>query len=82
LVEEDLLHAKKQYETAKARRSRAMTNVLPTMEMLDYILAKKPERKIQLRSPKEHMNFYWSVPHYVPKSQTDWPIPCRIAPYD
>jgi hypothetical protein len=75
-------HLKDKYEEAKKRRSEAMTKILPKTPFIDYIVKKNPERKLQLRTLRKHLDHFWKTPSFVMPQQTDWPIPGKIAPYD
>jgi len=78
----ELEDAMARYEDAKSRRSQAMAKILPKTPYIDYIVRKSPNRKMQLRNLREHLQFYWKTPHVVMPSQTDYPVPGKLAPYD
>ena len=54
---------------------------LPQTNLIQYVLKDKP-RRIKLKTPREFIQKYWDVPDLVLTKETDWPIPCRIAPYN
>jgi len=58
-----------------------LNTYFPTIETLKYFLKPKA-RHPPLRSPKEHIEHAWELPNVVFDSETVWPIPCRLAPYD
>ncbi|CAG7818469.1 unnamed protein product [Allacma fusca] len=54
---------------------------LPSQHVIMYLMKDKP-RPLKLKTPSEFIKAYWDVPDFILSSETVWPMPCRIAPYD
>jgi len=81
-TDEDRMKGKEVLAVEYIQRMREIAQWMPSKKTLIDILKRKQSRKIQLKTPKEFIQNYWSLPPIVLTSETDWPIPCRIAPYD
>ncbi|XP_035704070.1 uncharacterized protein LOC118434482 isoform X1 [Folsomia candida] len=70
------------YEEQRKRRAASIAQIIPKPAMIDYIMRKNEKRKIQLRTVREHLDFFWKIPKVIFSQQTDWPIASKIAPYN
>ncbi|CAL8080786.1 unnamed protein product [Orchesella dallaii] len=73
---------KKTLERAKIQRFKSLAKVVTPITFIQYVLDNKDNPKLKIRSLREHLEYFGGTPPYISSSNTEWPPPGRIAPYD
>lgn len=73
---------KKTFERAKIQRFKSLGKVVTPITFIQYVLDHKDNPKLKIRPIREHLELFGGTPPYISSSNTEWPPPGRIAPYD